>query len=42
MEHGKRLSNGEPELVMQFNMQLGDGYNSLKEFKNQTLLTKKY
>jgi tetratricopeptide (TPR) repeat protein len=33
LEYGKRLSNGEPELLMQFNMQLGDGYNSLKEYQ---------
>ncbi|WP_240773292.1 tetratricopeptide repeat protein [Pontibacter sp. SGAir0037] len=33
LEYGKRLSASEPELVMQFNMQLGDGYNSLKNFK---------
>lgn len=33
LEHGKRLSVAEPELVAQFNMQLGDGYNSLKEYK---------
>ena len=32
LEHGKRLSAGEQELLMQFNMQLGDGYNSLKEY----------
>lgn len=31
LEYGKRLSINEPELVMQFNMQLGDGYNSLQE-----------
>ncbi|MCX2742126.1 tetratricopeptide repeat protein [Pontibacter anaerobius] len=33
LEYGKRLSVSEPELEMQFNMQLGDGYNSLKDFK---------
>ncbi|WP_266203108.1 tetratricopeptide repeat protein [Pontibacter kalidii] len=33
LEYGKRLSVGEPELVMQFNMQLGDSYNSLKDYK---------
>jgi tetratricopeptide (TPR) repeat protein len=33
LEHGKRLSASEPELVAQFNAQLGDGYNSLKEYK---------
>ncbi|RDV13204.1 hypothetical protein DXT99_20900 [Pontibacter diazotrophicus] len=33
LEHGKRLSAGEPELLVQFNMQLGDGYNSLKEYE---------
>jgi len=33
LEHGKRLSAGQDELVAQFNMQLGDGYNSLKEYK---------
>jgi tetratricopeptide (TPR) repeat protein len=33
LEYGKRLSAGEPELLMQFNMQLGDGYNSLKEYQ---------
>ncbi|HEY4652558.1 MAG TPA: tetratricopeptide repeat protein [Pontibacter sp.] len=33
LEHGKRLSAAEPELVAQFNMQLGDGYNSLKSYK---------
>ncbi|MEJ8756450.1 tetratricopeptide repeat protein [Pontibacter sp. H259] len=33
LEHGKRLSVAEPELVAQFNMQLGDGYNSLKDYK---------
>ena len=33
LEHGKRLSAGEPELVAQFNLQLGDTYNSLKEYK---------
>ena len=33
LEHGKRLSANEPELVAQFNSQLGDGYNSLKEYK---------
>ncbi|MBB6613084.1 tetratricopeptide repeat protein [Pontibacter sp. Tf4] len=33
LEHGKRLSAAEPELVAQFNMQLGDGYNSLKDYK---------
>ncbi|WP_377507891.1 tetratricopeptide repeat protein [Pontibacter locisalis] len=32
LEHGKRLSAGEPELVTQFNLQLGDSYNSLKEY----------
>ncbi|PTX14595.1 tetratricopeptide repeat protein [Pontibacter mucosus] len=32
LEYGKRLSVSEPELVMQFNMQLGDGYNFLKEY----------
>ncbi len=31
LEQGKRLSVGEPELVAQFNLQLGDSYNSLKE-----------
>ncbi|GHA73877.1 tetratricopeptide repeat protein [Pontibacter akesuensis] len=33
LEYGKRLSGSEPALVTQFNMQLGDGYNSLKEYK---------
>ncbi|WP_299703531.1 tetratricopeptide repeat protein [uncultured Pontibacter sp.] len=33
LEHGKRLSASEPELIAQFNAQLGDGYNSLKEYK---------
>ncbi|GAB3198560.1 tetratricopeptide repeat protein [Pontibacter aydingkolensis] len=33
LEHGKRLSAGEAELVAQFNLQLGDSYNSLKEYK---------
>ncbi|WP_194349940.1 tetratricopeptide repeat protein [Pontibacter beigongshangensis] len=33
LERGKRLSAQETELVKQFNMQLGDGYNSLKEYK---------
>ncbi|MCC9166675.1 tetratricopeptide repeat protein [Pontibacter harenae] len=33
LEYGKRLSANEPELAMQFNMQLGDGYNSLKNYK---------
>ena len=33
LEHGKRLSAGEPDLVTQFNLQLGDTYNSLKEYK---------
>ncbi|GAB3536658.1 tetratricopeptide repeat protein [Pontibacter brevis] len=33
LEYGKRLSAGEPELLVQFNMQLGDGYNSLKEYE---------
>ncbi|NEM96889.1 tetratricopeptide repeat protein [Pontibacter burrus] len=33
LEHGKRLSASEPELVAQFNMQLGDGYNFLKDYK---------
>ncbi|WP_224744094.1 tetratricopeptide repeat protein [Pontibacter aquaedesilientis] len=33
LEHGKRLSASEPELAAQFNAQLGDGYNSLKEYK---------
>jgi tetratricopeptide (TPR) repeat protein len=33
LEHGKRLSASEPELVAQFNAQLGDVYNSLKEYK---------
>ncbi|CAM3587375.1 tetratricopeptide repeat protein [Pontibacter korlensis] len=33
LEYGKRLSIGEPELVLQFNMQLGDGYNSLKDYQ---------
>lgn len=32
LEYGKRLSAGEPELVQQFNLQLGDSYNSLKEY----------
>jgi len=32
LEYGKRLSAGEPELLVQFNMQLGDGYNSLKDY----------
>ncbi|PVY37239.1 tetratricopeptide repeat protein [Pontibacter virosus] len=33
LEHGKRLSASEPELVAQFNAQLGDAYNSIKEYK---------
>ncbi|MHC2991442.1 hypothetical protein OB13_07540, partial [Pontibacter sp. HJ8] len=33
LEHGKKLSASEPELVAQFNSQLGDSYNSLKEYK---------
>lgn len=33
LEHGKRLSSSEPELVAQFNAQLGDSYNSLKDYK---------
>lgn len=33
LEHGKRLSANEAELVTQFNMQLGDSYNSLKDYK---------
>ncbi|MDX5481079.1 MAG: tetratricopeptide repeat protein, partial [Hymenobacteraceae bacterium] len=33
LEYGKRLSAGEAELVAQFNMQLGDGYNSLKDYQ---------
>ncbi|ARS37884.1 hypothetical protein CA264_14505 [Pontibacter actiniarum] len=33
LEYGKRLSAGEPELVKQFNLQLGDSYNSLKDYK---------
>ena len=33
LEHGKILSNGQQELVMQFNMQLGDSYNALKDYK---------
>ncbi|MCJ8165627.1 tetratricopeptide repeat protein [Pontibacter sp. E15-1] len=33
LEYGKRLSASEPELLVQFNMQLGDGYNSLKDFQ---------
>ena len=33
LEHGKRLSASEPELVTQFNAQLGDAYNSIKEYK---------
>ncbi len=32
LEYGKRLSAGEPQLLVQFNMQLGDGYNSLKDY----------
>lgn len=32
LEHGKRLSASEPELAMQFNIQLGDSYNSLKNY----------
>jgi tetratricopeptide (TPR) repeat protein len=32
LEYGKRLSSGEPELIAQFNLQLGDSYNSLKEY----------
>jgi tetratricopeptide (TPR) repeat protein len=33
LEYGKRLSANETELVSQFNLQLGDSYNSLKEYK---------
>jgi tetratricopeptide (TPR) repeat protein len=33
LEYGKRLSASEPELVAQFNAQLGDGYNSMKDHK---------
>ncbi|WP_245842626.1 tetratricopeptide repeat protein [Pontibacter ummariensis] len=33
LEFGKRLAAGEPQLAVQFNMQLGDGYNALKEYK---------
>ncbi|MEJ8804459.1 tetratricopeptide repeat protein [Pontibacter sp. H249] len=33
LEQGKRLSTGDLELVAQFNLQLGDSYNSLKDFK---------
>ncbi|WP_347159664.1 tetratricopeptide repeat protein [Pontibacter chitinilyticus] len=33
LEHGKLLSSNEPELVTQFNMQLGDSYNAIKEYK---------
>src|SRR5690606_3360978 len=32
LEYGKRLSISEPTLVAQFNMQLGDAYNSVKEY----------
>jgi tetratricopeptide (TPR) repeat protein len=32
LEYGKRLSLSEPNLIAQFNMQLGDGYNALKDF----------
>ena len=32
LEHGKKLSASEPDLIAQFNMQLGDGYNSIKDF----------
>ncbi len=32
LEHGKRLSASEPELAMQFNIQLGDSYNALKNY----------
>ncbi|MCC9136346.1 tetratricopeptide repeat protein [Pontibacter silvestris] len=33
LEYGKRLSSNESDLVIQFNMQLGDAYNSLKNYK---------
>jgi tetratricopeptide (TPR) repeat protein len=33
LEYGKRLSVNEPNLVAQFNMQLGDAYNSIKEYE---------
>ncbi|WP_439880384.1 tetratricopeptide repeat protein [Pontibacter sp. MBLB2868] len=32
LEYGKRLSANETELVTQFNLQLGDSYNSLKDY----------
>jgi tetratricopeptide (TPR) repeat protein len=37
LEYGKRLSANEAELVAQFNMQLGDSYNSLKEYAKSDL-----
>ncbi|WP_240676166.1 tetratricopeptide repeat protein [Botryobacter ruber] len=33
LESGKRLTTSEPDMAKQFNMQLGDGYNSIKEYK---------
>jgi len=32
LEYGKKLSLDKPELVTQFNLRLGDSYNSLKEY----------
>lgn len=32
LEYGKKLAIDNPELQVQFNMQLGDGYQSLKEY----------
>lgn len=32
LEYGKKLSLDNPDLVKQFNMQLGDSYNSLKDY----------
>lgn len=33
LEYGKKLSSDNPELLLQFNAQLGDAYNALKQYE---------
>ncbi|GAA4307495.1 tetratricopeptide repeat protein [Nibribacter koreensis] len=33
LEYGRRLSVGNPELLLQFNMQLGDAYNAAEQYE---------
>jgi tetratricopeptide (TPR) repeat protein len=33
LEYGKKLSSDNPDLLVQFNAQLGDAYNALKEYE---------